>query len=91
MKLKCGCQQQECVDERSRFVLCVCERKIEELGVIVFAHVTSLCVDEYACVCSCRKGRPRSAETDHPMMGYHWKIGLILHTYLSMEMSYMKN
>lgn len=39
MKLKCGCQQQECVDERSRFVLCVCERKIEELGVIVFAHV----------------------------------------------------
>lgn len=50
MKLKCGCQQQEYVDERSRFVLCVCERKIGVRCDYV-CTCTSLCVDEYACVC----------------------------------------
>lgn len=70
------------------------------LCVIVFAHVPpSVCVSmyllqqahEYACVCSHGELRALSEETDHPMMGDHWKIGLIFHTHLSMEMSYIKN
>ncbi len=70
------------------------------LYAIVFAHVPpSVCVSvylhhqehEYAYVCSHRERRAHSVETDHPMMGDHWKIGLIFHTYLSMEMSCIKN
>lgn len=64
------------------------------LCVIVFAHIPpSVCVSvyfqqqvhEYAHVCSHGDRRALSAETDHHMMADHRKIGLIFHTYPSME------
>lgn len=105
INLKSECVQRKDVDGLSRFIFCVCVREKRERGKYVLCDCvctrTSLCVSvciylyqqvhEYACVCSHWERRALSAETDHPMMGDHWKIGLIFHTYLSMEMSYIKN
>lgn len=80
-----------CVCGRERDVICdcVCTPTVPP-SVCVSVYLLRQ-VHEYACVCSHRELRALSAETDHPMMGDHWKIRLGFHTHLSMEMSNIKN
>lgn len=65
-----------CVWRRESHVVCHCVCTRTSLRVYLHQQV-----HEYACACSHEERRALSVETDHPMMGNHWKIGLILHTF----------
>lgn len=80
-----------CVCGRERDVICDCVCTLTVPPSVCVSVYLLRQVHEYACVCSHRELRALSVETDHPMMGDHWKIRLGFHTHLSMEMSNIKN
>lgn len=105
INMKRGCRLHDDADGSGRFIISLCaserQRASRRCYMRLCLHTylpvcVSVCtltgehMNMHVCVRT-RERRELSLETDHPMMGDHWKIGLIFHTYLSMEMPYIKN